>query len=300
MALPLVVADIIKNKALPGAVGLAAGFFLSMRMEHAKRRIKIDEAHLADLKARVLRPILNQLDHHFLPVARLRRSAVDIRTRPVSRSPQSVTESSHVRTDSYLDRMPPNGGHHALHDAFIGATEDRFAVDERLALDCQDHYPRLMERWRAFEKEFSVFQEIAVTRAELAVKKLRDTFQVPAQDISRPPAPMEWADYPRLGRFVLDRAVGIEPQHICVRPDVPASLLVESNTQAELCKLSNEKKDGALAAIEQALGLIDARQYKANAARLAAEALDLKNEFEAKIANQRLLESCELLWDAHG
>lgn len=93
--------------AVPGTLGGSlAGYYFARRMEGARRKDRLKEDHLRELKQDLLQILRTRLAEFYSPICNGQSGSVERLTDQVRKKPVSITDELYVRTDFVLSIRP--------------------------------------------------------------------------------------------------------------------------------------------------------------------------------------------------
>lgn len=222
--------------------GVISQFGLRLN-ENYKRKVAKREAHLVEIKTRIIEPCWRTAADHWMKMFIFKRSAISVTYVSIPRDVSSVAQNNTAGYRFRLDVKDPAAEQY-YHDNALLHPADRpsYNIEEALYLDVRNnHYPRIFARVDKCRDLAHSFQANALTAYQDIEAALRNKIQLP--EGSRNTGELRhWMNFQELAKYIGDRALGIEPNHLFSYSDssTPGMRLRVSGDQRELCNAPDE------------------------------------------------------------
>jgi hypothetical protein len=196
--LAIVTTLIIVAAGLAGSV-IVAGLTESLRSKNEKRA-----DHLRELKSKVLQPVIQQVDKHYLPILKFRNSNLSVNLVPNKKIAAKLTEQP---VDYRLEVVVWNPG---ITPGLVSEDPDEksgFALDSGLLADCREHhFQKLMTTWNDLQRAMKKYNEDCLSFSDKITEEIRTKLGLPKANTWNQPG--EYVT-PALGFEVFQRMVGL-------------------------------------------------------------------------------------------
>lgn len=283
----------IMGNAIPGTIGGAiAGFYSGRLAERAKRRDRILEDHLSDLKTNLLGIISSRISRYYEPVCNRQAGILERTVIQINKPSPSVAENPYVRSEFKLQIIPIRS---ETADFMTGAAGIQLHAQqfEQLYADAHTHhYSKLITSVEEFDKAFESAANVHLAHAQKIRNRLQAELKLPAQIASLSDNSTS-ADYEELALFIYRYHLGINPFHLTVFSHTPLDVSASSTQQKMVHVASPDLAAAALAAVnkvsEEMKGGLD---YTSILDPLKPRLQEIKRQLDGAIKDKRLPSRC--------
>ncbi len=276
-------------------LGAIVGYFVSVRMEHVKRSIRLREQHLEDLKSAVLKPFLVQLQNFYIRTCKQERGiviridspkeeAVPISdAKPIDRHFVLAAGTLEGYTFFQPARAHVNPGH------IEGLL--RFYDDARA-----NHFPELLGCFEKFTEAFNGMAKTCLEATQDIEAALKRELELPELGANFPSSP-PWASYQSLAIFIYQRKLGMSNTPLTNFSAHEAEKGLSVSGTHVLHTMGDKDVKVALEVIEKLIGQESPvlEQAKHRCEELSSEANRLSDEFRQMLVSQKLPAKCPLI-----
>jgi hypothetical protein len=281
------------GNAVPGTIGGAiAGFYSGRLAEQAKRRDRIREDHLSDLKAHLLGIISARISRYYEPVCNRQAGILERAVVQINKPSPSVAENPYLRSEFKLQIIPIRSETADFMTSAPGIQLHAQMFEQLYADARANHYSKLITAIEEFTKPFEAAANLHLRHAEKIKRRLQDVLKLPAQIASLSDNSTS-AEYEELALFIYRYHLGINPFHLTVFSHTPLDVSASSTQQKMVHVAAPEQATAALAAVNKVSEEMKADlDFMSDLDPLKPRLQDIKRQLDDAIKDKRLPSRC--------
>lgn len=264
-------------------------------LEKSRQQFSNQEKHLAEIKAKVLRPLSGQIDQYYSSACKGNSILFSTSIEHVEDRPDSVTQR--VSSTAYYKLSQTTATYQMYYQDPVNFSPYSPGIDAVLFQDCLEfHYPELFKDWVKFHKSFDALVREAIALAERESVRLASKCSLPQSTASDSHSAFN-ANYVRIGAFIIDRLM--ERSHYALEIESESGVSYALNIDTERVARDESKSllDDLIREVDSGFSLNrdDAVALNKRFKELGAVLPDLSRRVRDELSSFKTLSKCPLI-----